>query len=128
FRLPILVRGKRADGVTKDVTVLMDSIQTTTVDAQFGFMPESLTFDPDGILLMKVVRATKLDVTDEPSSLPSGLKLQIYSAPNHHFRIVVSSAKPLGALHMHLADLAGRIVRSADTLSFANRWDYMLDL
>ncbi len=55
FRMPIPVRGY-TNGTPKDVVVWMDSSQRSQDFANFGFMPDSVKVDPDGLLLMTMTR------------------------------------------------------------------------
>jgi aminopeptidase N len=124
FRLPIVVRGTTTGGLTKDVTLWMDSVQSTTVDAPFGFTPDAVAIDPEGMMLMRVVRTTKLDVPEPQSPTATG-SLKVRFLQSH---LYVDSDRPLGVVHIAVADLAGRIVRSADTTCFSNHLDQPLNV
>jgi aminopeptidase N len=79
FRVPVRVRGTTKSGVSKIVTVWMDATQSSTVFANFGFQPDTIVFDPDGLLLWEIVKSTETsDVV--PAGIDSmGLTLGIFS-------------------------------------------------
>jgi aminopeptidase N len=123
FRLPIVIRAKRADGFTRDMTVWMDSVQNSTVLASFGFTPESLTFDPDGMILWKVIRSTKLQAGVEAPTPTSSFRINFIRP-----YLTIDSDRPLGDVHIVLTDIAGRAVRSADTVSYGNHLRYRMNV
>ncbi|HEY3875856.1 MAG TPA: M1 family metallopeptidase, partial [Candidatus Kapabacteria bacterium] len=56
FRLYVPIKGSTKSGLIAYDTVMMDSTQTSTAIAHFGFQPDTLVFDPEGLLLWRVVK------------------------------------------------------------------------
>jgi aminopeptidase N len=115
FRVPIPVRGY-ISGTPKDVIVWMDSTQKSQDFANFGFMPDSIKIDPDGLLLMQTIKTTysaSVGTTMVVVSVPA-THLQVFPNPNKRDLLSYSIDYPnaAGDLLLILFDDAGHQVRT----------------
>ncbi|MDP4198262.1 MAG: M1 family aminopeptidase [Bacteroidota bacterium] len=115
FRVPIPVRGY-SNGSPKDVIVWMDSTQKSQDFANFGFMPDSIKIDPDGLLLMTTMKMTysaSVGTTMVEVSVPA-TRLRVFPNPNNQDLLSYSIDYPnaSGDLLLILFDDAGHQVRT----------------
>ena len=119
FRMPIPVRGSTTGGLSKTVTVWMDSTNLTTAVADFGFAPDTVIFDPDGLLIMKIVRSTMSVIAPLAFEKQHGM-FTVFPNPNHQRPLEFETELPANAVRAEVIvyDVQGRIVRhlSYDTL------------
>ena len=115
FRMPIPVEGRTKSGLSKTVTVWMDSKSFSEDNANFGFTPDTLIFDPDGLLVMRIVRVTQVASGVAPAidGELGVLRLRAYPNPDSQntLQIVLDARQGMGMISMLLADEDGKIVR-----------------
>ncbi len=118
FRIPVPVLGATQNGKSKLVTVWMDSLQSTTTTAYFGFTPDTIVIDPDGLLLMRVVKQT-LAIPETQGELLPNVRMEVYPNPDRTkiLQIVLDGNRPFDAIRLSLFDATGRLIRALDTSS-----------
>ncbi len=111
FRMCIPVRGTTNSGLSKTVNVWMDSTYLSSDFANFGFSPDTLVFDPDGLLVMKIAHAT-LSVAS-PDGGESAYPFRVYPNPNRNRQLEFTAGLPSGSGRCELLiyDMQGRITR-----------------
>jgi aminopeptidase N len=110
FRMAIPVIGRTKAGLLKQVTVWMDSTPVSMAVADFGFIPDTIVFDPDGLLVMRIVHLTQLSVT--PAAKESGKIFIVYPNPNHDRSLRFEAPLPedVRRCEVTVYDAQGRIV------------------
>ena len=115
FRMPIPVEGRTSAGQSKTVTVWMDSTAQSFAQADFGFTPDTLIFDPDGLLVIKTIRVTQAASSVAPSHDGGTGSLRLHAYPNpdsqNMLQIMLDAPQAMGMISMALADETGKIVR-----------------
>ncbi len=115
FRMPIPVEGRTNSGQSKTVTVWMDSTAVSEDNANFGFTPDTLIFDPDGLLVMRIVRVTQVPSSVAPPKDVGvgGIRLRVFPNPDsqNNLQIVLDAAQAPGRISVALSDEKGQIVR-----------------
>jgi aminopeptidase N len=116
FRLAIPVKGSKKTGLVKVDTVWMDSTQTSTATANFGFQPDTVIFDPDGLLIWRIVKSTETSAGVAPTSagLENGLTLGVFPNPDNKqvIELELSCSRPLGDVVLLICDESGKILKS----------------
>jgi aminopeptidase N len=115
FRLAVPLKGTTKAGLSAMDTIWMDSVQTSTATAHFGFMPDTIIFDPEGLLLWRIVKSTEVaaGVSTDENKL-SGLTLSVFPNPDNKqiLEIELSSPSNLGEVALLISDESGNILRS----------------
>jgi len=118
FRMPIPVEGRTKSGLSKIVTVWMDSKSFSADNANFGFTPDTLIFDPDGLLVMRIVRVLQMPSSVAPSNDGGTGSLRIHAYPNpdsqNMLQIVLDAPGAPGMISVTLSDEKGQKVRQLD--------------
>jgi hypothetical protein len=117
FRLAIPVKGSTKSGLSKVDTIWMDSTQTSTATATFGFQPDTVIFDPDGLLLWRIVKSTEVAAGVIPSTTSlDGLTLGIFPNPDNKqiIEIELNCSRPLGDVVLLICDESGKTLRTED--------------
>ncbi|HEX5315717.1 MAG TPA: M1 family aminopeptidase, partial [Candidatus Kapabacteria bacterium] len=115
FRMPIPVEARTSGGQSKTVTVWMDSSAQSSAPADFGFTPDTLIFDPDGLLVMRIVRVTQTASSVAPVGDGEAGQLRLRAFPNpdsqNMLQIMLDAPQAMGMVSLTLADENGKIVR-----------------
>ena len=121
YRIAIPVRGLTKGGLSKTVTVWMDSTALSSFDADLGFMPDTILIDPEGLLIMRTVKVTRVaaGVTDAPTGDRGSLYYNVYPNPDHDHPIEFELGGAAGAsgagpdYSVDICDVTGRCVRQS---------------
>lgn len=111
FRMPIPIRGY-LDGASTDVVAWMDSTQTSWGTANFGFPPDSIKIDPEGLLLMQTIK-TSYSSSVTPLRGSGKSTLQVFPNPDRHNRVTYALTRQAGGFDtkFRLIDGSGQVVR-----------------
>ncbi len=115
FRLAVPVKGSTKSGLVKTDTVWMDSTQISIVTATFGFKPDTVIFDPDGLLLWRIVQSIEMSADIAPVPLQqSDLTLHVFPNPDRKQMLTIELQGPqiLGKITLQISDASGKIVKS----------------
>jgi aminopeptidase N len=115
FRLYVPIKGSTKAGLVAYDTVMMDSTQTSTATATFGFQPDTVIFDPDGLLLWRIIRTTEVAAGIAPTqNEPGGLTLTLFPNPDNKqmLEVELSGSQPMGKITLLICDESGKILKS----------------
>ncbi len=116
FRLYVPVKGSTKAGLVAYDTVMMDSTQQSTATATFGFQPDTVIFDPDGLLLWRVVKTIETTASGVAPAftLPDGLTLNVFPNPdnNQMLEIELNATQPIGNVTLSICDESGKILKT----------------
>ena len=131
FRMYVPVKGSTKAGRVAYDTVMMDSTQASTATATFGFQPDTVIFDPDGLLLWRVIKAIETAAGVFPAtSQQNGLTLGVFPNPDNNkiLEIELSGPHPLGNVTLLICDESGKILRSDEFTSGNTNADHTISL
>ncbi|MFI5201927.1 MAG: M1 family aminopeptidase [Candidatus Kapaibacterium sp.] len=131
FRLSVPIKGSTKSGQVAMDTIWMDSTQTSSATANFGFQPDTVIFDPDGLLLWRIVKLTKVTAGVAPVEAElEGLTLAVFPNPDndHILEIELGCSHPLGEVELSICDESGKILKSEHFTSGDTHADHTLAL
>ncbi len=131
FRMPIPVEARTNTGITKTVTVWMDSVYQSSATATFGFTPDTLIFDPDGLLMMRIVKVTQVAASVSPEEgSGNGLRLRAFPNPDSQnmLKVTLDASRPVADVVVTLSDEKGQILRSVTEHEVAGHFALGLSL
>jgi aminopeptidase N len=115
FRMSVPVTGSTKAGRIAYDTVMMDSTQTSVATATFGFQPDTVIFDPDGLLLWRIIKSIETTAgVAPPENNASGLTLNIFPNPDNNqiIEMELSGPQALGEITLLICDESGKILKS----------------
>jgi len=115
FRLSVPVKGLTKSGQVAMDTIWMDSTQTSTATANFGFQPDTIVLDPDGLLLWRIVKSSEVTSGVAPiENEPEGLTLSAFPNPDnqHILELELGCSHPIGEVELSICDESGNILKS----------------
>jgi aminopeptidase N len=132
FRLYVPVKGSTKSGLVAYDTVMMDSTQTSTATATFGFQPDTVMFDPDGLLLWRVFKTIESTASGVApiATQASGLTLSVFPNPDNNqiLEIELSGSSTLGQVVLSICDESGNILRTENFLANDTHADHLTSL
>ncbi len=131
FRMYVPVKGSTKTGMVAYDTVMMDSTQTSSATASFGFQPDTVVFDPDGLLLWRVIKSIEGTAGVEPAAnKQNGLKLGLFPNPDNKqiLEMELSGSNQLGNITLLICDASGKIVRTDEFASGNSIAEHTLSL
>jgi aminopeptidase N len=132
FRLYVPVKGSTKAGLVAYDTVMMDSTQISSATATFGFQPDTVIFDPEGLLLWRVYKTIETTASGIASNATpaSGLTLNVFPNPDNDqiLEIELDGSGTLGQVELLICDESGKILRTEDFLATDAHADHLTSL
>jgi hypothetical protein len=131
FRMFVPVKATTKSGLIAFDTVMMDSTAVSNAVINVGFQPDTLIFDPNGLLLWRVVKSIEGTAGIAPAAVqPDGLTLSVFPNPDHKqmLEIELEGSHPLGQVVILICDASGKIVRSYEFSSGDSQADQAISV
>ncbi len=130
FRMPIPVHFGWINGFQRDTVLWMDSTQTSASSVNYGSAPDSAIFDPDGLLVMRIIRVTQVVASVAPLAATGGLTLRAFPNPDTQDLLEISLDAPhvMGMVSVTLSDEKGRIIKRLEQSMTTNHLDLSLSI